>query len=228
MWTRRDRLRLDDLPLEIRVMVFENLVEEQPTLGAACLVSYRWRAAVQYSYAYRLYTSLGEDYLRVLARPGARGAAFFSFHMNMVQSSSGLIDRRAKELFFRMFGARACVNTEHRWMMLWTLCKADQHRSARLLVTVYKMAHCSYAHNIDAIFQDTCRRCHVETARSILQTFQIHPDRIEDALYSASARNKTLKTPKMIIEILECLMGYVSSEAADRFNKSFSKLHCLE
>ena len=45
----------DNLPIEMRMMVFDHLVTDKYSLGTICLVSHNWRIITQNSYSWKLW-----------------------------------------------------------------------------------------------------------------------------------------------------------------------------
>ena len=90
------------LPLEMRTMIFDHLVSDREALATACLVSYGWHAAAQYSHAWLLWAAAHLTWIE------GKGLTYVCPVMAML-GATFLSDRRKTQLFrtfvFRLYAS---------------------------------------------------------------------------------------------------------------------------
>ncbi len=159
------RLIFDQLPIEIRMMVFDHLVADKSILGKLCLTSYNWNIITQNSYAWKLWITslLGKEKGIKWCKNYYLYGTYINNPVLQVQlAPADIISNRLKTLLFKKFLFILHNNNKRFALSKWLkiLCHVGNLQSIKLLHTSYHLTLCDIRNSDYYPFITACSKGH--------------------------------------------------------------------
>ncbi len=178
-----DHLVFNQLPIEMRMMIFDHLVSDEETLGKSCLVSYDWRRIVQDSYSWTLWLKSMFG-----AKKSQEWAKHHSLHrhwpnayiwnpvFNVQFALEDQVTTHLKTLLFKKFvfvfkseGVQDKQFEPREWFQI--LCGADNLQGLQLLHTRFPINIDNTSSDGMRLFRDVCSDGHLEVVQYVYSIF---------------------------------------------------------
>ena len=174
-----NRLIFDQLPVEIRMMVFDHLVSSKTILGKLCLTSYNWKTITQNSYAWKLWIKslLGkkrsQKWANALCWPNIY---IWNPVFNVQFAPENQVSNRVKNLLFKKFvymfkseGVQDKRFEPRGWFRI--LSKVGNFKSLLLLWNRYSLDVEDVIFSNDYTLLELCAICNLEALQWVYYNF---------------------------------------------------------